>query len=69
MDDLNFLFQRQQQERARADRASCDQAREAHRQLAEFYEGRIRELTEGRIVIAHPAAAVGLLGRRGLAAG
>ena len=51
MDDLNYLFQRQQQERARADRASCVQAREAHDELARFYEERITRMTEGRINI------------------
>lgn len=52
MEDLNYLFQRQQQERAKADEASNPQAEDAHRQLSEFYEKRIRELTEGRIDIA-----------------
>jgi hypothetical protein len=69
MDDLNFLFQRQQQERARADCASCPEAREAHRQLAEFYESRIRALTEGRIVIAPETAAMGLSSGHGVTAG
>jgi hypothetical protein len=54
MDDLNYLFQRQQQERVRATAAACDEARYAHQQLAEFYEKRISELTEGRIGIAAP---------------
>lgn len=55
MDDLNYLFQRQQQERARAERASCEEARDAHDQLARFYEERITRVTEGRINIqAHP---------------
>lgn len=52
MDDLNYLFRRQQEERARADCSACAQAREAHAQLAQFYEERIRERTEGRIRIA-----------------
>ena len=52
MDDLNYLFERQQQERARADGASCPEAREAHQQLATFYEERIAVLTDGRIKIA-----------------
>ena len=51
MDDLNYLFHRQQQERARADTASCPEARRAHENLATFYEQRIRDLTEGRIMI------------------
>ena len=51
MDDLNYLFQRQQQERIRADEAASDEAREAHLQLAGFYEERISGLTDGRIRI------------------
>ena len=51
MEDLNYLFQRQQQERSRAAAASCPESREAHVRLAQFYENRIRELTEGRIII------------------
>jgi hypothetical protein len=53
MDDLNYLFHRQQQERVRAIDAACDDARRAHQQLAEFYEKRISDLTEGRINIAN----------------
>jgi hypothetical protein len=52
MDDLNYLFRRQQEERARADCSGCAEAREAHAQLAQFYEERIRHRTEGRVVIA-----------------
>jgi hypothetical protein len=52
MDDLNYLFHRQQQERVRATHAACDQARSAHQQLAEFYEKRISDLTAGRVDIA-----------------
>ena len=59
MDDLNYLFQRQQQERARADRASCEQAREAHDELARFYEERITRVTEGRINIQPELARCG----------
>jgi len=51
MEDLNYLFQRQQQERSRAAAASCPESREAHGKLAEFYENRIRDLTHGRIRI------------------
>jgi hypothetical protein len=57
MDDLNYLFHRQQQERARALGASCTEAREAHCQLAEFYEQRIADLTQGRIDIPAQRAA------------
>lgn len=52
MDDLNYLFRRQQEERARANSASCLEAQEAHRKLALFYEKRIETLTDGRVVIA-----------------
>ena len=51
MDDLNYLFHRQQQERARADSATSPEADRAHRELAAFYEQRIAELTAGRIQI------------------
>jgi hypothetical protein len=54
MEDLNYLFHRQQQERSRAAAASCAEAREAHGSLAEFYENRIRDLTHGRITIVPP---------------
>jgi hypothetical protein len=49
VDDLNYIFQRQQQERQRAQAASCDEARKAHERLAEMYEDRIRELTSRRM--------------------
>ena len=49
VDDLNYIFQRQQQERQRAQAASCDEARKAHERLAETYEDRIRELTSRRM--------------------
>jgi len=52
MDDLNYLFHRQQEERSRAQTSSCAEAREAHEKLAQFYEGRIRDLTAGRVSIA-----------------
>ena len=42
MEDLNYLILRQQEERSRAEGASCPEAREAHEKLAEFYENRIR---------------------------
>ena len=51
MDDLNYLFHRQQEERARADRSACAEARLAHEELAFFYEEQIRRRTEGRIHI------------------
>lgn len=49
MDDLNYLFKRQQQERSNAERALSDDARRAHAELAGFYENRIHRLTQGRI--------------------
>jgi len=55
MDDLNYLFHRQQQERSRASAASCTEAREAHETLALFYERRIGHLTHGRIRIGGEA--------------
>jgi hypothetical protein len=56
MDDLNYLFHRQQEERGRADRAVCPQAHDAHSQLAAFYETRIFKVTEGRIPIGAAAS-------------
>jgi hypothetical protein len=52
VDDLNYIFHRQQQERERALAASSDEAREAHERLADMYENRIRELTSRRLVSA-----------------
>ena len=43
--DLNYLFHRQQVERARADGAENDEARAAHEELAKRYEERIEEVT------------------------
>jgi len=51
MDDLNYLFHRQQQERVLAEKASCTESAAAHRQMASFYEQRIAVLTEGRVDI------------------
>jgi hypothetical protein len=48
MEDLNYLFRRQQEERSRAERASCAEARDTHERLAELYEDRIRDLTSGQ---------------------
>lgn len=45
MEDLNYLFHRQLEERSRA----CPKAREAHETLAEFCEKRILNLTCGQI--------------------
>lgn len=43
--DLNYLFHRQQVERARAEAAESDEARIAHEQLARCYETRIDQAT------------------------
>lgn len=51
MEDINYLFHRQQEERSRAD-TSCPEARVAHEKLAQFYEHRIRSLTCGRVNIS-----------------
>lgn len=53
MDDLNYLFKRQQQERTSSARARSVPAKQAHEGLARLYEQRICELTEGRIVIGN----------------
>ena len=45
MKDPNYLFHRQQEERSRAEGASCPKARDAHEKLAELYENRIRDIT------------------------
>jgi hypothetical protein len=54
MDDLNYLFHRQQVERSRADVASSEEARQAHLVLASRYEQQIEELSGGRISFQHP---------------
>ena len=43
--DLNYLFHRQQIERARSETAESVEARTAHEQLARHYEDRIEALT------------------------
>jgi predicted Zn-dependent peptidase len=43
--DLNYLLQRQQVERSRADAAQNEAARAAHEELAKQYEERIEEIT------------------------
>jgi hypothetical protein len=45
--DLNYLFHRQQVERARADAADSVEARAAHDQLARCYQTQITQATEG----------------------
>jgi hypothetical protein len=52
VEDLNYLFYRQQVERSRAAGASCPIARDAHERLGEFFENRIYDLTCGRIMIS-----------------
>jgi hypothetical protein len=39
--DLNYLLLREQIERVRAEKASCDNSRAAHRELAECYRALI----------------------------
>jgi hypothetical protein len=43
--DLNYLFHRQQVERALADAAASEPARVAHEELAQRYEAQINEMT------------------------
>ena len=43
--DLNYLFHRQQVERARSEAAQDDDARNVHEELARRYEERIETLT------------------------
>lgn len=43
--DLNYLFQRQQVERSRADTAASEAARKAHEDLARQYEEQIEAMT------------------------
>ena len=47
--DLNYLFRRQQVEHSLSQRATCQEAREAHARLAELYEESIKRLTQGRV--------------------
>ena len=42
--DLNYLFHRQQVERARAKAAATEEAREAHEKLARQYEEQIEKI-------------------------
>ena len=58
MTDLNYLFLRQQSERARASEAACENARIAHAQLAALYEEAIETATEGRVRFALPRAEI-----------
>jgi len=41
--DINYLLEREQVERVRADRAACANSRAAHRELAERYRALIEE--------------------------
>jgi hypothetical protein len=54
--DLNYLLQRQQIERIRAQSAACDQARGAHAGLAALYEQAIERITEGKLRFVTPNA-------------
>ncbi len=55
--DINYLFLRQQMERSRANAATSDIARQIHDQLADEYERRIEDATQGRINFMNPAQA------------
>ena len=50
--DLNYLFQRQQIERSRAQAAVSEAARKAHEALAREYEDRIEALTASGFHVA-----------------
>jgi len=52
--DLNYLFHRQQVERARAEAAVSEAARRIHAELAEGYERKIEQLSDGSVSFAHP---------------
>jgi len=54
VNDLNYLFRRQQQERSLASNAASSAARTAHERLSAMYEDEIRRLTDERIRIAPP---------------
>ncbi len=50
MDDLNYLFLRQQMERTLAESAKNAAAREAHEEMARQYELEIERKSGGRII-------------------
>lgn len=52
MDDLNYLFHRQQVERSRAETAESEEARVRHEQLARCYEVQIDQATSEEFKIA-----------------
>jgi hypothetical protein len=52
--DINYLFYRQQTERARAEAAASDVARRIHEELASEYERLIEDATAGRLTFARP---------------
>ena len=55
--DLNYLFHRQQVERTKAESAISEAARRVHAELAQEYERKIEQLSEGGVSFAHPTAA------------
>lgn len=59
--DLNYLLHRQQVERFRARSAACDEACNAHAQLAALYERAIEDLLRGKIRFVEPSDAAGPL--------
>lgn len=54
--DLNYLLYRQQVERSRVQRATCDEARRAHAELAALYEARIERMTGGNLTFMQRSA-------------
>ena len=53
--DLNYMFLRQQMERARAEAARNAAARAAHEEMAHQYELEIERKSGGRVVFPEPA--------------
>jgi hypothetical protein len=55
--DLNYLLLRQQVERTRAEAADCDQAKDAHEELAKRYEAIIYRKTDGNLTFPREGVA------------
>ena len=55
--DLNYLFHRQQVERAKAESAGSEIARAVHSELAAEYEKQIDRFTSGRFIFSDGARA------------
>jgi hypothetical protein len=52
--DLNYLYFRQQVSRFNADKASSENSRRAHRELADAYGARITAARNGAVVELRP---------------